>query len=205
VSKSGEKAFYKKWWFWVIVILILGIAIAIGSQRNKDKSSDSNTNTDTTVNETEPETKDEDTKINYTNFLSVQMGQKYEEVVNLLGQGTEKTSSEVSGVKTTLYSWEAKGENNLNVTIQNGVVIGKAQFGLKSMDAGITLEKYNGINNGMTYEQVKEILGEGQIVSQDKSKNSEITMYEYANKDGSNADITISGDSVKLKSQSGLK
>lgn len=205
MSKSGKKAFYKKWWVWIIVILILGIAV--GSQKGKDKSSDSNTNNDTTVNETEPETKDEDedTKINYTNFLNVQMGQKYEEVVNLLGQGTEKTSSEVSGIKTTLYSWEAKGGSNLNVTIQNGVVIGKAQFGLKSMDAGITLEKYNGINNGMTYEQVKEILGEGQIVSQDKSKNSELTMYEYINKDGSNANFTINGNSVKLKSQSGLK
>lgn len=147
----------------------------------------------------------EDTKITYDNFLNVQMGQSYTDVVKLLGEGTEQTSSEVAGIKSVIYTWIGSGISNMSVTVQNDVVTGKAQVALKSMDADITLEKYNQITNGMTYDQVKEILGEGQILSQYKIMNVEAILYSYSNKGGSNANFTFSGGSLQAKAQFGLK
>ena len=42
----------------------------------------------------------------------------------------------------------------MNMTIQDEVVVGKAQFGLNKNNSGITLEKYNSVNEGMTLEEV---------------------------------------------------
>ena len=104
-----------------------------------------------------------------------------------------------------MYTWNGSGIGNMNATVQNNIVTGKAQVGLESMDAGITLDKYNQINNGMTYEQVKEILGEGQVLSQSKLMNYESIMYEYINKNGTNANFTFSGNLLKMKTQFNLK
>lgn len=59
-----------------------------------------------------------------------------------------------------------KGVSNANITIQNGIVTIKGQFGLNSNKSDITLDKYNKIEKGLTYEQVKAILGEGQVLSE---------------------------------------
>lgn len=205
MSKSGRKPFYKKVWVWLIVILIVGIAI--GSQKGKDKNSDATTanTSDSTAKQTDSKAEDQDAKINYDNFLGIKMGQGYNDVVNVLGEGKEQSSSEISGIKTTMYTWAGKGLSNMNVTIQNGIVTGKAQAGLKKMDADITLDKYNKINNGITYDQLKEALGEGQVLSQSKIMNTESTIYQYVNKDGSNANFTFNGDKLELKAQFQLK
>ncbi|MBD7913138.1 DUF3862 domain-containing protein [Clostridium cibarium] len=214
MSKSEKKPFFNKWCILVIVVLVIGIAIGSQKGKDKDKGNDVSVSSETATDQTDSSGKSdnaestggtEDSKVNYDNFLKIQMGQKYEDVVNLIGEGTEKSSSEISGVKTTLYSWDGNAGSNLNVTVQNGIVVGKAQIRLKSVDAGITLEKFNKINNGMTYEQVKEILGEGQIMSQDKIKDNESIMYEYVNSDGSNANFTFIKNSLTLKTQFQLK
>ncbi|MDS0526062.1 DUF3862 domain-containing protein [Clostridium sp. SHJSY1] len=204
MSKSGKKPFYKKVWVWVILILIVAV---IGTQKGKDKNNDTAASnaTDTTSSQAGSKAEDQDSKINYDNFLSIKMGQNYNDLINVLGEGKEESSSEISGIKTVIYAWSGKGLSSMNVTIQNGVVTGKAQSGLKKMDADITLDKYNKINNGMTYDQLKEVLGEGQILSQSKIMNTESTIYQYINKDGSNANFTFNGDKLELKAQFQLK
>ena len=151
------------------------------------------------------EPKKEGTKITYENFLNIKMGQSYDEVVALLGEGKESSSSEVAGIKTTIYQWNGSGVGNMNITIQNGAVTGKAQMGLQSMDSKITMDLYNQIQNGMTYEQTKAILGEGQIISEVKIMDSDAKIYSYANKNGSNANFTFSNDSMDMKAQFNLK
>ena len=151
------------------------------------------------------EPKKEGTKITYENFLNIKMEQSYDEVVALLGEGKESSSSEVAGIKTTIYEWNGSGFSNMNVTIQNGAVAGKAQMGLQSMDSKITMDLYNQIQNGMTYEQTKAILGEGQIISEVKIMDSDAKIYSYANKNGSNANFTFSNDSMDMKAQFNLK
>lgn len=151
------------------------------------------------------EEKKTDTKVTYENFLKINMGAKYDEVKNILGDGKEESSSEVAGIKTNLYSWNGSGISNLTITIQNDEVTAKAQAGLESMDAKITLDKYNQVKEGMSYDEVKDILGGGQILSQTKIMDMESIMYTWINKDGSNANFTFSGGKLEMKAQFNLK
>jgi len=80
-------------------------------------------------------------------------------------------------------------------------------------DSGkLTLEKYNKIENGMTYDEVKDIIGsEGTVGAESGEKGSEYytVIYQYEGKGsvGANASFTFQGSPLKLqsKAQAGLK
>lgn len=196
----------------IIVILISFVSIIniSGSKnkqmdRNKEVASKSTENTDTeSLTTNEKDSKKQDRKITYENFLNIKMGQSYEEVVALLGEGKEISSGKVSSTKATVYDWKETGISDMNITMQNNVVIGKSQLGLESMDAQITMDKYNQVQNGISYYELKEILGEGQILAQDKTNDVESIIYEYINQNESNANFTFSDGKLTGKSQFNL-
>ncbi|WP_252217345.1 DUF3862 domain-containing protein [Clostridium sp. VAP41] len=195
---KNKKPFYKKWWVWFIVVIVLIGAAGSGANSNNNSSTEA-------ASSNKVDTKKETTKITYENFLNIQMGQSYDEVVALLGEGKESSSNELAGIKTTLYEWKGSGMGNMNVTIQNGAVTAKAQAFLQKPNANITMDLYNQIQNGMTYDQVKGILGEGELTSETKIMDSTAKLYSYISKDGSNANFTFTNDSMDLKAQFNLK
>jgi hypothetical protein len=70
----------------------------------------------------------------------------------------------------------------------------------------VTFEKYQKIENGMTYEQVKQIIGhEGEELSQNEIAGIKTIMYQWVNKNGSNMNAMFQNDAVVQKSQFGLK
>ncbi len=71
----------------------------------------------------------------------------------------------------------------------------------------ITLEKFNQIENGMTYEEVVSIIGEeGTLSTESSYGNQTMRIYSWYASDGiSNATITFMNGNVKGKSQIGLK
>lgn len=210
-QQKKKKPIFKKWWFWVIcLIVIFGL---IGSQggdndkqtSNNDSGKQAAATNDTAKEQSKEEPKEEATKISYANFIKIQMGAKQSNVESILGKGTLDTSSEIGGIKTEMYSWTGSGISNMNVTIQNGIVTGKAQMGLDSTYSDVTLEKFNQVKEGMTYEKVKAILGEGQLTSQSKIMDMESILYSWINKDGSNMNCSFSGDKMQMKAQFNLK
>lgn len=198
---KGKKSIFKKWWFWLIIVVVIIAAVASngGSDTSKPASND-NTKSSNSAKSEEPAS-----KITYDNFLKIKMGAKLKDVTAMLGEGTEESSSEIGGVKATIYTWNGDGFSNMNVTIENNIVTGKAQAGLMDMDAKVTLDKYNKIKTGMTYAQAKAILGEGQLTSQTKIMGTESIMYEWINKDGSNMNATFTGNKLDVKTQFELK
>ncbi|WP_034849614.1 DUF3862 domain-containing protein [Clostridium hydrogeniformans] len=207
-----KKKFYKKWWFWLIVVVIVG-AGAAGAGSSKKDNGDSKTLATTESekkdakkdNDKKEEKKKEDSKVNYDNFLKIGMGSSYEDVVKIIGEGQESSSSEVAGIKSTIYTWKGTGISNVTITIQNGAVTGKGQAGLNKNKADINLEKYNKVETGMSLKEVENILGEGTLVSRTKIMNSESDSYGWVNKDGSNSHISFQGDKVTTKAQFQLK
>lgn len=188
----------------ILIIAIISIlSSAMGGDSENTVGSSETTNNSGITNNTE--SKKEDSKVNYDNFLKISMGSTYEEVTAILGEGVEDSSSEIAGIKTTMYSWDGKGLSSLNVTIQDGVVTGKAQIGLKDMDANVTLENFNSVSEGMTYEEVVAILGEGEIISESEIMDYTSVMYQWMNKDGSNMNAMFQGNSLTMKSQFNLK
>lgn len=97
----------------------------------------------------------------------------------------------------------SQGKNN---TIQTGT----NSTELKN-DERITLEEFNQVKAGMTYEEIIKIIGgEGTILSETNIGDSEeyhtiIYMWEGKGSIGANANITMQGGKVVSKAQAGLK
>ena len=66
-------------------------------------------------------------------YNKVEMGMTYREVVKILGPADQELSrSEMAGFTTVMFMWEGTGMGaNMNLMLQNGKVVNKAQFGLK--------------------------------------------------------------------------
>ena len=83
-------------------------------------------------------------KATLTAFNGIHNGMSYYDVVRIIGcNGSVLSDSEMAGFKTTMYGWSGKGGflqpgANMNLMVQNGKVVMKAQFGLKeSVNQGV--------------------------------------------------------------------
>ena len=94
----------------------------------------------------------------------------------------------------------ATGENNNNNTTQTGTTVTQEQ-------EKMTLEKFNKIETGMTYQQVVDIIGEEGTLSTESSYGSQSmkVYYWYASNGISNATISFMNGTVTAKSQIGLE
>ena len=131
----------------------------------------------------------------------------YEEVTAIIGEEGENISEVAIGdIVTTIYQWD-EGFTNCNVTIQNDEVTGKAQFGIITSYVEITMEMYEAVKNGMTYEEVVEIFGgEGAPLSAAKVLDSVSVVYTWDGEVlGSNCNITFQDGKVFAKAQIGLE
>lgn len=94
------------------------------------------------------------------------------------------------------------------MTINMGNSIQKSVSGVKDKSEYITLEEYNKIESGMTYEQVVEIVGsDGTVSSQVESNGYKIVIISWYGNGvaGSNANVTFTNNAVSGKAQVGLK
>lgn len=131
----------------------------------------------------------------------VQVGMSYEDVVKALGIDGQKAQ------ETVIYVWPySDGSGVLAVAIRDGLVIEKQNI-LSSGEEDITLEKYNKIQAGMSYEEVKTIMGkEGSLDSSSDLAGIKSEMYTWKAKDGfSSAVVMFQNGSVVSTSQFGLK
>lgn len=73
--------------------------------------------------------------------------------------------------------------------------------------AGITMNQFNRIDNGMSQSDVERVLGgPGQEMSRVTIPGApETVMYMWSNKDGSNMNVTLQDDAVVMKAQFGLR
>lgn len=74
----------------------------------------------------------------------------------------------------------------------------------------ITKEQYDKISNGMSYEEVTDIIGgEGEVITESGEKGSDLyaigVMYEGEGSIGANANFIFVGDKLQTKAQLGLE
>jgi hypothetical protein len=70
----------------------------------------------------------------------------------------------------------------------------------------ITLAKFNQIQNGMTIQQIQELIGtEGKLLASTNAGSTSGKVYWWQNHQGSNAIVEFKNDQVISKSQAGLK
>lgn len=88
-------------------------------------------------------------QVTMSQYIDVKTGMTYSQVVRILGSPDQELSrSEMAGYTTVIYMWEGNSlGGNMNVMFQNGKVINKAQFGLKS----------NVLNRSIRTDDIKSI------------------------------------------------
>lgn len=184
----------------IVIIIIIVIASTVGGGKGTSASSSSSNSTSSSS------SSQDDKKYSYNKFMQIQMGMTYNQVKSILGaDGSQNSSTDVGGIKSTLYTWSNDDGGTLSVTFNGQNVDSKSQLALKSMDSNATMAKYNQINTGMSYDQVKSILGDGQLTSEDKIADIVTDIYTWSNSDGSNMNVTIQGGKVDSKTQLNLK
>lgn len=199
MEERKNKSVLKKSWLGGIALII-----AIGLSGCGSTTSTNNSGT-TPAPETKVETPKDTKKVTMEKYLQVTMGMSYEDVKKILGDGIEQASVDAAGTNTKAYGWQNDDGTNMMVTLQNDKVTSKAQAGLGKNDAKVTLDKYNQIKEGMTVEEVKGILGEGQETSYTEMVGTKIEMYSWINFDGANMNATFQDGKMNMKAQFGLK
>ena len=183
----------------IVILIIIGMASSGGNDNTTAPANSTTKSTDTT------KQKIEDKKYSYDKFLKIEMGATYDQVKALLGEGKEDSSTGEGDTKTIIYGWQNTDGSNISVTFQGDKATNKAQAMLKSMDAKVTMDKYNQVKNGMGYSQVKNILGEGELTSQTSLLGTKSEIYSWFNSNGSNLNVTFTNGAVDTKAQFQLK
>jgi outer membrane protein assembly factor BamE (lipoprotein component of BamABCDE complex) len=214
----------------VVLIVIIGVATNSGS---KSSSQPVSTTISSTTTKTPAQTpKQDDTNkqasqsstpaptadngvLTKAKFDQIQNGMTYDQVKGIVGSDGELISE--SGDKgsqfyTAMYQFKTDGFlSNASMTFQGGKLVNKAQIGLSGdSTVSINKSKFDQISNGMTYEQVQQIIGgPGDVISESgqKGTNFYTIMVQYKGDGdlGANANLMFQGDKLQNKAQFGLK
>lgn len=202
----APKKSHKKLIIIVIVIIVLVALIGSCASGAGNKSDNSNSSSSTASQSTQQDK--DSTKIDADKFAKIENGMTYDEVVSIIGsEGSEQSTNEIGSVKTTMYEWESDGWGVATITFQNGKVTNKTQFGVNDQSAAkATMDKYNQVETGMTYDEVVAIMGgDGELSSDTEIAGVSSKLYMWDGEDiASNCSITFSDGKVSSKSQFGL-
>ncbi|WP_100009884.1 DUF3862 domain-containing protein [Lentibacillus sediminis] len=213
----------------IIALFVVIAVVSIGGE-TEDTASNDTTETENSGNDNSGETNaseensgeasepEDDSTITGDEFEQISNGMTYEEVVEVIGsEGTvqSETGEEDSQFHTVIYSWDgADGWGaNAMLTFQGGELQSKSQAGVgdgSSSDVTITIDEFNQVENGMTTEEVFEIVGgEGEVTSQTGEEGSQYytVTYTYYGESGmgANAILMFQGGELNSKSQFGLE
>ena len=166
-----------------------------------------NQNTDATPTTTTQQTQKTPLDIAYEKFEKVPMRASYDQVKQILGvDGVSTASNTIGNLTTEAFNFNVNGIR-IYVQFQNGELSMKQIIGGYLCNKKITLDQYNKIQNGMTYDQVKQIFDcDGSLNAVHQYSNGDKSMHViWRNESGSYATITFDANgNVKMKMQAGL-
>lgn len=175
------------------VAIMLGIGVMVSGCDNQQS-----------VQNTTTQSQQTQTQIIHEKFVNIPMRATYDQVKATFGvDGKPVASNQISNVTTESYKFIVNGER-FYMTFQNGELSTKQCFKVGCCVNKITLEQFNKIQMGMTYEQVAQIFGDaGDLESQTQYTHGyKSSIMTWMNKDGSNARITFDkSGTVKVKVQ----
>lgn len=213
------KKFFKLGCFGFLGLIVLAVVIsAIGGDdedSSKPASSSPNSSEQAKDNASKKDEKPEvkEGVLTEEKFAQIKDGMSYEEVVGIVGaDGTvlSETGEAGSEFHTVMYEFKTDGfMSSSTMMFQGGKLINKAQFGLGGgSDVEISIDQFNQIQNGMTLEEVIEVVGgEGEIISESGEKGTDLhtVVYSYNGDNlASNVTLMFQGNKLMNKSQFGL-
>lgn len=142
-------------------------------------------------------------------FNKIELGMSYDQVKGIMGsEGNETSSTKSRSYEAKSYEWKGEKFARISVRFQNGELVSKSQSGITSSrdgSADLSQDKFNKIQNGMSYSEVKDILGsEGEMTRMSKFGTNTTTSYTWKGPKYSRILTTFRNDKLENKSQSGL-
>lgn len=187
------------------IVVVVIIALGIFGSGNKDNKDQPATQNGTKQEQAKAPSKEQEF---YNKFLSLQMGSDFDSVNTALGGNAKmQHENEIGGIKTQSYQWSS-GSSNITAMFQNGQLTNKATANLSflSKGAAYTMDQFNKIQQGMSYDEVKAIMGaDGYLESETQLMGSNNAMYGWIGKGGANIQVTFGDGQVDSKTQFGLK
>jgi outer membrane protein assembly factor BamE (lipoprotein component of BamABCDE complex) len=212
------KKFFKFGCLGFVALIVLGIIVsALSSGDDSGEKATSDPKTEETAkgeSKTKEKSADKEGVLTEEKFEKIKDGMTYEEVVEIVGsEGSlmSETGEKGTDFHTVMYEFDTDGFlSNATMTFQGGKLMNKAQFGMGGSDVEISLEQFNQIENGMTLEEVIEIVGgEGEIVSETGEEGTDLhtVMYSYSGEGGLGANVSLmfQGNKLQNKTQVGLE
>jgi len=138
-------------------------------------------------------------------YLQINVGDSYEDVCGLLGVEGDVV---VDNERLKQYQWTNEDKTSINITFYDGVVTAKTHDGLGPLLSGaqaVTLNKYEKLKEGMSLEEVTDILGPGTEFLLTTGEGQEMRYYIWKNRDGGRITITLEGDKVTRITEMMLK
>lgn len=147
--------------------------------------------------------------VSMAKFNQIEIGMSYDKVKEIMGSEGNQTSMTKSGsYESSSYEWKGEKFARISVRFTRGELSYKSQSGLtpSSGDADITQAKFNKIETGMSYDEVKGIIGsEGELTSESKIGNYESASYRWKGPNYSNIFANFRDGKLQNKTQSNLK
>lgn len=231
MTANKNKPFYKKGWF-IFLIVILAIVIVGGAyhagksdsssqsrtEQSSGKKSDNSDNDFITDDRGDQISKEHATILHAYNKIKLgdlaksgQGGSSYKKIKKILGSSPSDTSSsETSGIKTELDSWNFDGIAII-VTFVNRRAVGSSLTGLRWKRAKPTFNKSNfkKIPTDLTSDDIFKKFGIPDEITQLLIFGKYQTKYTWftglKGSLGSNVSIDFVNNSVSSKSQTGLE
>lgn len=197
MPQTNNKPFYKKIWFWIIISLVIVGIILLQNKNIRNQAISLNNKINSIINKKNGIiNKNKTRKVTYDKFLKVKLNSTYDEVKGILGEGEKQVSCNIAGIETLIYTWNNFDESKIKITIQNGKVVIKDQEGLSLKKTNISTKKFEKIEQNMNYEQVKQILGEGELTTLSDAYGYKTTIYFWRNSKDFNVHVMFQNDEI---------
>jgi hypothetical protein len=142
----------------------------------------------------------------FNQFVTIQIGTSMEDAISALGQPDSTTTTEALGSEMTTLTWHTTNLFRLSTTVVATFTDGYATsiLGTADSSSAITLADFNQVTNGMSEQEVYEILGQPYSVTEVELMGSTSTLVMWINADLSSGSVTFTNGQVSMISQSNL-
>lgn len=141
-------------------------------------------------------------------FNKLEMGMSYDEAKEIMGsEGNQTSMTKTGSYESASYEWKGEKYSRISTRFTRGELSYKSQSSISpaSGDAPVSQDKFNKINIGMSYDEVKDTIGsEGELQSESKFGDNSTATYVWKGPNYSRITGVFRDGKLQNKSQSRL-